>query len=351
MKIAIIAVTDKGMRQACGLAGKMGDCATVYVKAGRSTEQAVVNFSSLSQLLADIFNRYDGLVFIMAAGIAVRVIAPHIQDKRFDPAVVVMDDCGKHAISLLSGHIGGANDLAVLIGKLTGAEPVITTATDVSNQTAADVVAVKLGLVVEPIAQLKQVNATIANGGHTAFFIDGSMPESNDYIKQAAAVGIALEDISEAVNGLYDAAVLITQSSYSFDKPHVYLRQADLVAGIGCRRGTSRQLIMQALEDACRKIGRSPASIARIGSSIVKQNEQGLLETARMLAADISFFTNEQIKQCIILHNLTESKFVEAQIGVGNVCEAAALLAGKNSKLIVSKTKYQKVTVAIAAVI
>lgn len=351
MKIAIIAVTDNGVRQALSLACKMGDSAAVYVKAGCCHNETVNNFSSLSQLISEIFDQYDGFVFIMAAGIAVRVIAPYVQDKRFDPAVVVMDDRGRHVISLLSGHIGGANDLAVRIGELAGAEPVITTATDVSNRTAADVLAVKLGLVVEPIEQLKQVNATIANGGCAAFFIDRSMAASSAYIKRAADLGITLKDIEDAASGAYDAAVLITQLNYSIVKPHVYLRQANLVAGIGCRRGASRKVIMQALDDACRKIGRSSASIVRIGSSIVKQDEEGLLETARMLDADISFFTNEQIKQCITLNNLMISKFVEAQIGVGNVCEAAALLAGKNGKLLVPKTKYQNVTVAIAEVI
>jgi cobalt-precorrin 5A hydrolase len=183
MRIAIIAVTDRGISQALGLAGKLGDSALVYAPQGRCHDEKVINFSSLSQLISGIFNHYDGFVFIMAAGIAVRMIAPYIQDKRFDPAVVVMDDCAEHAISLLSGHIGGANDLARRIGELTGAEPVITTATDVGRRIAADVLAVKLGLVVEPIEHLKLVNAAIANGGYTAFFIDPAVAEDSTYVE------------------------------------------------------------------------------------------------------------------------------------------------------------------------
>lgn len=151
MKCAIISVTNHG----AVLGNKLSDSlvalnhkVTVFAKKGRNPLQAV-SYDSLSALTSEIFAHYEGLIFIMATGIVVRVIAPFVKDKRIDPAVVVMDEQGTFAISLLAGHIGGANELVTLIGHTMGARPVITTATDVSGKPAVDVLAVKLNRNIE----------------------------------------------------------------------------------------------------------------------------------------------------------------------------------------------------------
>lgn len=351
MKLAIISVTNKGARLAEKLANALGHPADVYAKACRNPQGFPQVYECLRDLVDKVFHRYDGLIFIMATGIVVRVLAPHIHDKRFDPAVVVVDEAGEHAISLLSGHIGGANDLAREVASTIGARPVITTATDVANLPAADVLAVKLDLTIEPFEQLKHINAAIVNGEQVAFFIDQDLANASHYIHLAAEMGVVLRNMGELVHtDNYDAAVVITDKELYMVKPHVYLRPATLAVGIGCRRGTPSAEILTALGDACRKIGRSMKSIAVIASSVVKQDEVGLLAAVQQLEVPYEFFTNEQLQQCIENHGLAISKFVEEKIGVGNVCEPAALCGGQTQTLLLPKTVYPNVTVAIAEV-
>lgn len=350
MKLAIISVTNNGALLAEKLAHSLDEDITVFYKEGRNPVKSGYGFDSLSRLIACIFNQYDGLIFIMATGIVVRVIAPYVNDKRFDPAVVVMDEKGQFAISLLSGHIGGANELARRIASISDAQSVVTTATDTANKPAADMLAVKLGLAIEPFNNMKAINAAIANDDKVEFFIDCSLREYKTYTAQARAMAIELKNIDELTTSEYDTAVLITNRTYSLDIPHVYLRPPNLAVGIGCRRGTPLLSIRQAVEDACRQIGRSLHSIHIVGSTILKSDEKGLLDFCNKLGKPIRFFSNDEIQNCITNNNLPISRFVEKEIGVGNICEAAALLAGQTNKLLLNKTKYQGITVAIAEV-
>lgn len=351
MKIAIISVTNKGALLADKLAHSLDEDITVFQKTGRNSTNNKYSYSSLSTLVKDIFGQYDSLIFIMAAGIVVRVIAPFVNDKRFDPAVVVMDDHGQHVISLLSGHIGGANELTLIISRALGATAVITTATDVANKPAADMLAAKLGLAIEPFGSLKTINAAIANNEIVEFFADFSSPDYEQYKVVVKQLGIELKDITALNSNIdFSSAVLITNQPYNLDKPHIYLKKPNLAVGIGCRRGTSQAVIWRAVEDACSRIGRSLQSITMLGSTVLKSNEKGLLEFAANIAVPIKFFNNQELTSCIEINNLAVSRFVEKEIGVGNVCEAAALLVGQTNNLLLTKTKYQGVTVAIAEV-
>lgn len=351
MKLAIVSVSAKG--------SKLG----VALKAGLPAETALFSlrradlpagacpFDKLSELVAQIFSGYDGLVFIMAAGIAVRVLAPHIRDKRHDPAVVVMDDAGIHAVSLLSGHIGGANELARQVAAIVGARPVITTATDVAGLPAPDEMAARLGLKLEPFEQVKKVNAAIAGGQKVPFVLDRQLPGCEAYLDWAAKAGLALCELPSLQGQAdFDAAVIISDKVFPLSRLHVYLRPATLAVGIGCRKGASSGEILGAVQAACARIGRSPCSIAVVGSSIVKQSEPGLLAAVAELAVPVYFYDNQQVQAVIDKQGLATSPFVAGKIGVGNICEATALLGAGNSSLLLGKTVYPKVTVAIAAV-
>jgi len=351
VKVAVISVTNKGAELAGKIAPLIGSEVDIYAKVGRNPRNEPYTYCCLSDLVGELFSNYDGLLFIMAAGIAVRVIAPYIRDKRVDPAVVVMDDGGNFAISLLAGHIGGANEWAQLVGSAAGATPVITTATDVAKLPAADVLAVKLNLVIEPFNSLKTINAAIVNGDNVKFFLDRELAGQEQYTCLAAKQGIVLADVSElALSKEYDAAVVITDRKLSISKPHLYLRPGSLAIGLGCRRGTTSVEILAAISQACLTAKRSVNSVAIIGSTVIKEDEIGLLAAAQQLAVPIKFFTNEQLQKCIDQNDLSLSNFVKEKIGVGNVCEPAAILAGKNNSLILPKTKYPKVTVAITQV-
>lgn len=352
MKLAVISVTNQGARLAGRLAQQLrlaSHQVDIFAKEGRNPF-GHKPYESLSALISEKFSCYEGFIFIMATGIVVRVIAPYIQDKRTDPAIVVMDEQGQYAISLLAGHIGGANELSELIGQVSGATPVITTATDVGKKPAADVLAVKLNRSVQPFSNLKQINGAIVHGDQVRFFIDKTLPNQEFYAQTAEKLGILLDDIAEMSTAQYDGAVLITDEIMTVNKPHVYLRPIPLAVGIGCRRDTPDTAILAAVTEACYTIGSSVQHIAIIGSTVVKQDEVGLLAVIQQLAVPSRFFTNEELQECIDQYQLDVSSFVQKQIGVGNVCAAAAILAGQSNKLLLPKTKYKNVTVAIAPV-
>lgn len=351
MKLAILSVTYKGAKLAARLAAALDGEITVFAKAGRCASESQIAYEQLGGLIQTIFSKFDGLIFIMATGIAVRVIAPEIQNKRVDPAVVVIDDGACHAISLLSGHLGGANDLARRVAAVSGAEPVITTATDVAHKPAADTLAVKLGLAIEPFEELKGINAAIVNEDRVIFCLDDELKQALEYCAVAQEMGVDVQPLKKLTDqNDYDRAVVITDKDLYMFKPHLYLRPATLAVGIGCRRDTESALIYEALRLACKKIGRSIHSIAVLASIDIKNDEIGLLSVSQQLALPLQFFNQVQLAKAIETYQLDESGFVKKQIGVGNVCEAAALLSGRSQKLLLSKTKYPKVTIAIAEV-
>ena len=352
MKLAVISVTNQGAELANHLAEQLRTAnhqVEIFAKKGRNP-LGHKPYELLSTLVLENFSRYEGFVFIMAAGIVVRVIAPYIQDKRIDPAVVVMDEQGQYAISLLAGHIGGANELSELIGQVIGATPVITTATDVGKKPAADVLAVKLHRTVQPFLALKKINGAIVHGDQVVFFIDETLTNQDFYRETAKKLGIVLHEIKEIPTIHYDAAVLIADDILQVNKPHIYLRSIPLAVGIGCRRGTPDSDILAAVAEACFTIGAKIEQIAMIGSTVVKQDEVGLLAVIEQLKVPSRFFTNEELQKCIDEYQLEVSSFVQKQIGVGNVCAAAAILTGQTNKLLLPKTKYKNVTVAIAPV-
>ena len=351
MKIAILSVTMKGALLGEELGKKLHAEVDLFSWARASLHASTYPFDNLSRHVAKIFYEYDGLIFIMATGIVVRVIAPYMIDKRSDPAVVVMDEAGIHAISFLSGHIGGANELTRKVAEVIGARPVITTATDIANLPAPDVIAVKMDLTIDPFEEIKAVNAAIAAGKRVPYFIDKDIADVKKYFNWAVDAGIQFKELEELGNhDEYDAAVIITDKILYMPQLHVYLRPATLSIGIGCRKGASSVEILAAINGACLKIGRSPKSIAIIGSSKVKQEEIGLLATAQQMETPVEFYTNEQLQEVIDKNHLKNSLFVEEEIGVGNVCEASALLGARASTLLLPKTVYPKVTVAIAEV-
>lgn len=351
MKIAVMSVTLKGAQLAARLRDDFGNKVDLYSRARGGLPEPTIPFENLGELVTDIFNKYDGLIFIMATGIVVRVVAPLIKDKRSDPAVVVMDDAGIHAISLLAGHIGGANELTERVAAVVGARPVITTATDVAHLPAPDVLAVKMELAIEPFEDLKSINAAIVAGEKVPFFIDQELAQASRYTRIATEYGIELLDMQQLQEGdCYDAAVVITDKELYLPKLHIYLRPTTLSVGVGCRRDATSSEIMAAINDACHKIGRSLYSIAIVNSSVAKQDEIGLLAAVQQLEIPVKFYTNEQLLEVIEVYRLDVSEFVQEEIGVGNVCEASALLGGRAASLLLPKTVYPKVTVAIAEV-
>lgn len=351
MKLAVIAVTVNGVRLAAKIQ-QILPC-SIYIKRGRGDNlvEATV-FDSLSKLMPSIFCGYDGIVFITATGIAVRLIAPYIVHKTQDPAVVVLDEQGINAISLLSGHLGGANVLTKKIAMITGAIPIITTATDVSGKLAADQLSTELGLRVVNIEKVKEINGATVAGKQINYYVDDSLPEHDTVMRSLKARSVNASKLAlNSTDIIANPAVVITDQDNlvsELSAKVLVLRPGKLVAGIGCRRGTKATEIMTALSEACQIINKPVQSIKVLASTTVKQDEDGLLNVAADLAIPIYFYENEILQKTIDQYNLEISEFVKKQIGVGNICESAAIMSSQSKKLVLRKHKFPKVTVALA---
>lgn len=349
MRSAVFAVTGRGANLALRTSRVLDGESIVFLKEGtKSGNNDAQHFKVLGEAVAEAFPRYDALIFIMAAGIAVRMIAPHIKSKLTDPAVVVMDEAGQHVISLLSGHIGGANHLTLELAAALGAEAVITTATDVERLSAVDVFASECALRPWPKPEIKTLNSALLEGKSIGYYIDSELPGAEFYRQRFLKHKINAVTVDESsFDSIKTPAALITSKEPPLQEGILYLTPRRLIAGVGCRRGVSSDTVMEALIAACDRIGRDIKDISIIASTDVKSDEEGLLTAAMSLEKNIRFWDADSLQAVINRYSLTESAFVRNTIGVGNVCEAAALACVQSGRFALTKTKFGPVTVAL----
>ena len=287
---------------------------------------------NLKALTAALFPEVDALVFVGACGIAVRAIAPHLVDKTVDPAVLVVDEKGQFVISLLSGHIGGANDLARQLAKLLGATPVVTTATDVSRRFSADAWAARRGLLIEDMDAAKRFSAEILKRDlplFSDFPIEGNLPG-----------GVIPGDAGDC--GL----AIACRDIHPFDTTLLLMPRL-LHVGVGCRRGADAEAIGAAVRAALDGASLRREAVKAAASIDVKKDEIGLLAWAESGGLPVSFYSAAELNA--VPGEFTASAFVLKTVGVDNVCERAALRsAGEGASLIVKKTSLNGVTVAVA---
>ena len=352
MRYAIFTSSEKGLKTAVRIKDQLKGQVDIYAHEGLGPSEGVTSYSRLAEAVRNEFNRYRALVFIMATGIVVRSIAPLLQSKMTDPAVVVMDEEARNVISLLSGHVGGANELTLTLADILDSNPVITTATDVNNKLAPDLLASRMGLVPYPKKNILHLNNALLNEAKLEYILDENIPCFDEYRKKLEDNGVLVQvctsdEISQRAveRGTYQ--VIISAQEFPVNEWVLYLRPRRLVAGIGCRRGTGVDLIRGALEASCSRIGWSIDRIDELASTTFKADEQGLLDMARELNKRITFWDNSKLKEQIDYYNLDESEFVRKTIGVGNVAEAAAFCCVNHGIEALIKTKYEKVTVAL----
>lgn len=348
MRVAIVALTEAGRVTALRLAKGLGDAATVYTKQNRTADGAARPITGgLGDFLGLLWRQYAGLVLIMATGIAVRCLAPYLEDKYRDPAVVVLDEQGCFAISLLSGHLGGANALARRVAGVLGGEAVITTASDRQGLPTLDLLARELGLKPTPLNRLTSVSAALVNGRRMALWAEEPWLGRCRHLAAALPV-FPLSDYT-GPDG-WEAGVLVTELRWPDPGPGwLFLRPPQIVAGIGCRRGATAGSILTALGRALRESGLSRWSLAKLASLDLKSNEPGLLAAARRLSCPLQTYAAQEL--AAVLADRTDLSFstvVLGKVGVGGVCEPAALLAAGGGELLLRKRRYQGVTVALA---
>lgn len=350
-QLAIWAITADGLSMAL----KVRDAfpGTLFVSESlRPCPAPCFFFARLADCVRERFSLYKGHLFIMSTGIVVRVIAPCIVSKTTDPAVVVMDEKGRHVISLLSGHIGGANRLAAAISQKLQTTPVITTATDLHQVPAIDVIAVDSGLFIENPEAIKTISMAFLSRIpvclHDPYHLLDSVSELFDTIpddafsrhKTEAKQVISLQPECTPV-------VAVDDRLMHFPDTSLILRPRSLIAGMGCNRNTGAGEIREFLDEKLHRFGLSLNSLNCIATIDIKSDEAGLLEVARNLHIPIRFFTREELSA---IDSPNPSKIVHHHIGVPSVCEAAAVLASKKGELIVPKQISPNVTLAIARI-
>ena len=334
--IAIYALTQKGAETARKIADLLqADCYVLQrYAAGPDTP-----FDSLKGVVADKFAKYESHIFVAASGIVVRMIAPQLKSKDVDPAVVVVDQNGEFAISLVSGHLGGANELARLLGDKIGAVPVITTATDCAGVPSIDLMAREQELLIGDIGLIKHVNSALLDGERVPVYDPDSFLDMAGLDKYFVAVD-TVEKLSE-----FRCGIVVDWHVHDLPERVLALYPRCLSLGVGCRRGASADEILKLVRSVVAENGIVLESISSIGSIDAKRDEAGLLEAAAVLGLEPEFFSADELDEIEVAN---PSDMVMKHMGVGGVCEAAAMKLSGAKHIMVPKTKSSRVTAAIA---
>ena len=321
MKLAFLAFTEKGFALAGSLAQSLGGS---VMRCGKP--------DSLLDWTKKHFADDDGLVFVGAVGIAVRAIAPYIEKKWKDPAVVAVDECAQFAVPLLSGHLGGANRLARAVSEVCGAQAVITTATDVNGVFAVDEWARCQELSVIDPQHIKLISGKLLAGDsvkvYSPYPIEGECP-----------IGVEAAETLPA-----DVAVSIRQ-----EKAVLSLAPKTVVLGVGCRKATPQSTIESVLERFLQQNKLHIESICAVASIDLKKDEEGILEYCQERNLPFVTYSREELEE--VEGTYASSSFVKDVTGVDNVCERAALLGSSKEgkgRLILRKFAQDGVTVALA---
>ena len=311
------------------------------------------------------FTDADAILFIGACGIAVRTIAPFLQSKIKDPAVLVMDEQAHHVISLVSGHIGGANELAEEIGAKTGAVPVITTASDVRGKIAVDVFAKKNDLVIASMKAAKKIEAAILRGEPVGVYcegvVEGSCPpelvllEKKESTDKRISAGKAEQNETEPIGNMVWISERTVPSPEGSEWPQQVVKDAqvlhliprNVVLGVGCRREKEKEAIKEVVTRVIAESGISREALVGAASIDLKKEEAGILGLCSEWNLPYTVFSAEELQR--VKGDFTPSSFVAKTTGVDNVCERSALaLAGAGSHLIHKKYAENGVTAALA---
>lgn len=348
MPTAIITITRNGARLGARLKPLLPD-ATLYALPkylGQAGKAAVPIDGTLQELIAALWQKVDGFICIMATGIVVRMIAPLLEGKDVDPAVVVMDDAGKFAISLLSGHLGGANELAGRCAYISGARAVITTATDANGLPSFDLLAKDNGWEIEDLSRVKTLNSLLLDGETIA------VVDSTSLVKSYFHGRGKLSFHDSFVSGLRSGAKGFLFVTSSIIPPQLQsegllvLRPKNLFLGIGCNSGTPAEEILAVVSTNLKRLFLSAASVKAIGSAEAKRHEPGLIGAAEALGVPLLCYSSAELNEVTVPS--PPSDHALAAIGAAGVAEPAAILAAGEGRLLLKKVKSGNVTLAIA---
>ena len=333
MRINVVAFSTNG----CATARRVGDVlGDEDVRLFAKTSSDSLGLEPIQGPVRDwvgaSFSECDAIVFVGATGIAVRYIAPHIRGKDTDPAVVCMDEHGRWAIALLSGHIGGCNELTARIADGTGAEAIITTATDLNGKFSVDTFATRNGMRISSLKIAKDVSARVLDGRFVGFCSDtevsGDLPD-----------GITVAD-----SGEFGVCVSSDPGRKPFDVT-LNLIPMDVVLGVGCKRDTDPAKLREFVNTTLGSLGIAPERVSAVASIDIKRDEEAVLELARCLRAPARFYSSEELNS--LEGDYSRSRFVQSVTEVDCVCERSAAMAAGGNDFILRKTARDGMTVAV----
>lgn len=345
---AVIAVTDNGVRLALQIQAAIpGSLCHVPARHRFAVSMGAEPYDRLGSVFRELWGKRRAFICIMATGIVVRLLAPLLRNKTTDPAVVALDERGQFVISLVSGHLGGANRLAHEVAKITGGRAVVTTASDVSGKPAIDLLAKEAGLDVENPKSLARTARAILEDEPLWIFDPWRLisPRLEDLPGLAELGPEEIEKGDESLRssvGIWVSEFMPPEGC----KPLV-LRPRNLVLGIGCNRGTAAGEILELIHTSFASENLSPSSIRNLASVDLKADEPGMIEAAKALDRPILFFSRKEIENINVPN---PSSMVEKHLGVSSVCEATALLSARATELVMPKQKSLNATLAAARV-
>ncbi len=330
MKIRILTFSDRGESVAEKLCKKMmGSDDIDFMRCGETI--------SLSQWTGETFSSADALIYIGACGIAVRAIAPFLESKVTDPAVVVVDELGNWAIPILSGHLGGANELANRVAALIGAKPVITTATDINGVFAIDDWARTQECTILEPERIQEISARLLDGG--SITIRSNFPVVG---KEPKGVTLTSEEGADVHISTRRSGIMGGRGEHD---PMIIVPQI-AVLGVGCRKGTDVSDVEKCFKHVMDELDIFEEAFYRVCSIDLKKNETGLKEFCRAHELPFMTFSSGELKK--VPGEFSSSGFVEEITGVDNVCERSAVLGANEGKLVLKKMAFGGVTMAVA---
>lgn len=330
MKIAVITVNKAGDE----IATKLMEKYEIELFSKSSCKEFKIKDAAENAFIKD-----TPIVFITSTGIAVRAIAPFIRSKTTDPAVIVIDSCSKYVISLLSGHLGGANKLTEEIAILLKAIPIITTATDNMGIKAPDIIAKENNLVIDSLKAAKDIAALLVEGRDVGFLED----------EETIKLPKGYVDYNKPWQGLVyvtDKTFEEKKDFYLTDKKYLKLIKRDIILGIGCKKNYDENEMKQKVLNVLIKLNIDKRAVKTIATVDIKKEEKAIIELSKELKCDMVTYSVEDLKK--VAYKYQGSEFVEKTIGVKAVCEPCVELS--LGKLITGKLNLEGMTLCIGRI-
>ncbi|UJF31220.1 cobalt-precorrin 5A hydrolase [Paenibacillus hexagrammi] len=350
---AIVAITKHGVETARRLHERMSGTDVYYMskfRHGDEEQKGIQLFeNSVRLLFPALFPAYQGLIIIISLGAVVRMIAPLLQDKKKDPAIVVIDDHAEHVISVLSGHLGGANELTLEVAAALGARPVITTASDVQKTIPVDLFGRRFGWRWESADKLTPVSASVVNEERIAVIQESGETDWWQHDRQIPPHIQRFTQIEDAAAYDPQAVLLITHRLLRADEQAilhngVLYRPRVIVLGIGCNRGTAAEEIEAVIRETLDELGFSLLSVKAACTIDLKKDEEGLLAVVRKFGWEFVCYTPEDLNRIPVE---APSETVYKFTGAYGVSEPAAKLYIQSEQLALTKKKSGNVTISV----